>query len=286
MNRLAKLVTGISFITLTGCEGVPDGGGAEAADEAALAAAPSLEEETASEETLADTTGWEVDAIGGRTVVQGVAPSADLGPDAAEAGKDVEVARYRGKLGAELSDEATAEPAAGVLAVRSNTVRIRGEKQQRGNWCVPASSRITLSAVLAAPPTQATLAAQLGTPPRAGTPMNRVSPVLNRHQRRNWYILSTGTTDASHLLTRTRFDIDTKRSALIPAVEGGRLPAWSAHGFTGAHAIVIFGWNVATKQPYRLYLYDPLNVRWSGTYNLTTAQVHAAMRAHANQLVW
>ncbi len=272
--------------------------------EASVTEAPALDEGPSAAPDPSDP-GLVHDPQTGQAVVDGVVPSPPGPADPAQAAKDMAVAAYRAHLGAELADDGTAsaldldaadagEGDATVAATVARSVRIRGEKQQCPAWCVPASSRMTLSALMSSPPNQPRLAGELRTTPCAcdprrsacGTAMGNVPGVLNRHQSRNRFVFFQGTTSATHLVSLVRFDIDNQRSPLVPALQGSYLPAWRARGYSGYHALVIYGWNVATKQPYRLYVYDPLNVSWSGAYNLPASTIYGAMRAEHNDLVW
>ena len=231
----------------------------------------------------------------GQTVFDGVAAptAAQLSAtDPLLGARDSEAATYGASFASSLAAEASTQSAdapattdSTALSSSHRTVSITGEKQQRPYWCVPASSRITLSALRSNPPTQTTLANRLHTT-SDGTQMAFLPAALNAYQSKNHFIFTNTTPSSSNLVTRVRYDIDEQRSPLVPALQGSYLPAWRARGYSGYHAVVIYGWNVATKQPYYLNLYDPLNVSWSGPYNVKASTVYSAMKAEHNELVW
>lgn len=228
-------------------------------------------------------------------VVNGVAPSPAIAADPLLLERNTAAQRYSQSFATDLafqldsSDETSAFSSSAVeaLAVSKGSVSITGEKQQKSYWCVPASSRITLSALRSSPPTQKTLASKEHTSAAiGGTVMTNVAPVLNSYQTKNHFLYSNDTPSSSNLVTRVRYDIDSLRSPLIPAIQGSYLPAWKQRGYSGSHAIVIYGWNVATKKPYNLNVYDPLNVKWSGAYNVPASTIYAALKANGKALVW
>ncbi|HEY0474550.1 MAG TPA: C39 family peptidase [Kribbella sp.] len=66
------------------------------------------------------------------------------------------------------------------------TLSIQFQYQQTGYWCAPAATRIALSARIS-PPSQATLAAQLGTTTNGTDWIGQVTGVLNRNLGTGWY---------------------------------------------------------------------------------------------------
>lgn len=74
----------------------------------------------------------------------------------------------------------------GVRTAAAHTLSVDYQVQETGYWCGPAATRIALSARVA-PPSQAALAAELGTT-EAGTDwIGQVTGVLNAHVGTGWY---------------------------------------------------------------------------------------------------
>jgi hypothetical protein len=77
-------------------------------------------------------------------------------------------------------------PAAAYSAQGLRTLSIDFQYQQTGYWCGPAATRIALSARIS-PPSQATLAAQLGTTTNGTDWIGQVTGVLNNNLGTGWY---------------------------------------------------------------------------------------------------
>ncbi|QKW07203.1 C39 family peptidase [Streptomyces sp. NA04227] len=74
----------------------------------------------------------------------------------------------------------------GVRAEGTRTLEIDYQVQETGWWCGPAATRIALSA-RTAPPSQADLAAQLGTTEAGTDHIGQVTGVLNQNLGTGWY---------------------------------------------------------------------------------------------------
>jgi hypothetical protein len=74
----------------------------------------------------------------------------------------------------------------GVHTDTANTLSIDYQVQQTGYWCGPAATRIALSARIS-PPSQADLAAQLGTTENGTDYIGQVTGVLNNDLGTGWY---------------------------------------------------------------------------------------------------
>jgi len=103
---------------------------------------------------------------GGVAAVAAPAPGAAVQADAAAAAKKVPAGAYS------------------VQGLR--TLSIDFQYQQTGYWCGPAATRIALSARIS-PPSQATLAAQLGTTTNGTDWIGQVTGVLNNNLGTGWY---------------------------------------------------------------------------------------------------
>jgi hypothetical protein len=77
-------------------------------------------------------------------------------------------------------------PAGAYSAQGLRTLSIDFQYQQTGYWCGPAATRIALSARIS-PPSQATLAAQLGTTTNGTDWIGQVTGVLNNNLGTGWY---------------------------------------------------------------------------------------------------
>ncbi|MGC7099200.1 C39 family peptidase [Amycolatopsis lurida] len=66
-------------------------------------------------------------------------------------------------------------------------LNVRHEWQQTGYWCGPAATRMALSARMANPPTQASLAQQLPTHTGGTDHIGQVTRVLNNNLGTGWY---------------------------------------------------------------------------------------------------
>ncbi|WP_329126592.1 C39 family peptidase [Streptomyces sp. NBC_01465] len=74
----------------------------------------------------------------------------------------------------------------GVHTASAHTLQIDYQVQQTGYWCGPAATRIALSARIS-PPSQSTLAAQLGTTVNGTDHISQVTGVLNANLGTGWY---------------------------------------------------------------------------------------------------
>ncbi len=79
-----------------------------------------------------------------------------------------------------------AESPAGLTATQK-VLTYSYQAQQTGYWCGPASTRIALSARMASPPSQAQLAAQLGTTTAGTNHIGLVTGALNSVLRTTYY---------------------------------------------------------------------------------------------------
>ncbi|KAB8158369.1 hypothetical protein FH609_029645 [Streptomyces sp. 3MP-14] len=75
---------------------------------------------------------------------------------------------------------------AGTSTSATRTLEIDYQVQETGYWCGPAATRIALSARIA-PPSQATLAVQLGTHVGGTDHISQVTGVLNANLGTGWY---------------------------------------------------------------------------------------------------
>jgi hypothetical protein len=213
----------------------------------------------------------------------------DLAPDVEAIGEQFEgVARSNVAIPDATAmtkfSEATAnqEALATTKARTSRAIRITGVKQHDPVWCVPASGHTILSAFMANPPTQTTLAHRMHTD--AGTLMQNVPPILNDYEHRNNYILAK-VKKVENLLYIVHYNVRFKNAPMMAALEGGDLPDWAAHGFVGYHAIVLYGW-IKEGSSNWIKTWDPLHVRWSGAHAFRAKIIQQAMNDKESFLVW
>ncbi|WP_319256650.1 C39 family peptidase [Streptomyces europaeiscabiei] len=157
----------------------------------------------------------------------------------------------------------------------SDSVSFTRQAQQNGSYCGPAAVRAALSVTDSTPPSQATLAGELGTTSSVGTPYSTIAGVLNRRQSRNDYLTSTVTSGAT-IMANAKLSITRHSSVAILSVNTSGLP-WS-NGGTG-HYIVIYGYNDSTGN---LSVWDPNN----GNHTLSASQAYRASSAHNSKMIW
>ncbi|MEV7384806.1 MULTISPECIES: C39 family peptidase [unclassified Streptomyces] len=190
--------------------------------------------------------------------------------------------------------EKTTQVAAAVLAldaadsgdvsgtVTYKTVSLTGQMQQTSYWCVPASSRATLTA-FGVTKYQSELAPLLGTT-SSGTKMSKVPAVLNKYQSDNSYVLNSNTDSAKLLFARVQVDVKNWGAPLIAAIQGGDLPIWSAEGYYGYHAIVLYGY--ASNNAWIQYD-DPVDVdALYGRHVTNRSYIYAGLKDEQDYLVW
>ena len=162
------------------------------------------------------------------------------------------------------------------------TLSVVVQQQATSYYCVPASSRVTLSAFISNLPSQGTLASQLGTT-SSGTPMQNVPYVLNLYQSSNYYVLNSATSLAD-LQDRIQIDIQSYSAPLQNAVEMGLLP-WYGGSIVGHHDIATYGYDYAPKVS-NAYVYDPWTDLRAGRQPISTPDLYNAGAPEYYNLVW
>lgn len=161
--------------------------------------------------------------------------------------------------------------------------------QETPCYCVPATGKVILSAVMS-PPSQSSLAASMGTrngtpgSDACGTPTKNLVNELNRYQSRNYYQYSVDTASPQHLLNRVAVDVYRYGMSLEMSVEGEFVPWWP-EGWTGKHATTAYGY--WTQNGSGLYVYDSLNSgNVAGPHRASTTVLYQANTANGKKLVW
>ncbi|WP_043682498.1 C39 family peptidase [Streptomyces xylophagus] len=166
--------------------------------------------------------------------------------------------------------------------VSYTSVTITGQQQQTSYWCVPASSRATLTA-FGVTKYQSELAPLLGTT-SSGTKMSKVPAVLNSLESSNKYVLNSNTDSAKLLFARVQVNVKNWGAPLIAAIQGNDLPLWSAEGYYGYHAVVLYGY--ASNNAWIQYD-DPIDVdALYGRHVTNRSYLYAGLKDEQDYLVW
>jgi hypothetical protein len=168
------------------------------------------------------------------------------------------------------------------LAVTYNNLTVVGQVQQQSEWCVPASGRMTLSA-FGVTVTQTTLAGLMKTG-SGGTDLANAPAALNKYEKTNIYHFDTSTTSAANLFARVKTDVTQFGAPIIPAIQGSHLPLWKANGYTGNHAITLYGYGSDNSS---ISYDDPIDVpAMYGKHATSSANIWAGMKAIQNSMTW
>jgi hypothetical protein len=161
----------------------------------------------------------------------------------------------------------------GVLAQRVLTIDF--QYQQTSYWCGPAATRIALSARMA-PPSQATLASQLGTTTNGTDWIGQVTRVLNNNLHTGWYETKEMPTDPPTQAQRDLLwrdivlDIDNNYPivANIVAPANNHPPGYP--NYTVWHYFTVIGYNSTNMT---VLIADPAGFAPTPTYWLTFNQL-------------
>lgn len=164
----------------------------------------------------------------------------------------------------------------------SRTLSVVVQSQTTSYYCVPASTRVALSAFVSSLPSQATLAGQLGTT-TSGTTTANAAGVLNSYESRNYYIYSADST-LTQYRDRIQTDIQNYTAPLVNRTQMQFLP-WYAGTLSGNHAIATYGYYYATKVS-QAYVYDPWTDSRAGRKTIYTSDLYDAGAALQHGLVW
>lgn len=167
-----------------------------------------------------------------------------------------------------------------VAAARTATahsLQVDYQVQQTGYWCGPAATRIALSARTSAPPTQADLAAQLGTTVDGTDWIGQVTTVLNDDLGTGWYETKEMPDDPptqaqKDLLSRDiHLDIDNGYAivANIVAPPGNQPPGYPSDQ-TIYHYFTVIGYDDANDT---VLIADPASFSGNQIYWLSFAQL-------------
>ncbi|WP_442809944.1 C39 family peptidase [Streptomyces sp. W16] len=156
----------------------------------------------------------------------------------------------------------------------SDSVSFTRQEQQNAAYCGPAAVRAALSVTDSTPPSQATLAGELGTS-STGTSYATIASVLNKRQSRNDYLASTVTSGAT-IMANAKLSITKHSSVAILSVNTSELP-WSGGG--NGHYLVIYGYNDSTGN---LSVWDPAD----GNHSLSASQAYKASKALNSKMIW
>lgn len=206
----------------------------------------------------------------------------DEGPAPATAGVPASKLAALGRLNAQHSSSGSASSIQPAYSAGSLTLSVVVQPQTTSYYCVPASSRVTLSAFISSLPSQDTLASQLGTT-SSGTYMSNVPAVLNSYQSRNPYVF-TSATSLTDLQDRIQVDIQLYTAPLQNQVQMGLLP-WYGGTLLGHHDIATYGYNYAPNVS-NANVYDPWNDPRAGRKTITTPALYNAGAPESYNLVW
>lgn len=156
------------------------------------------------------------------------------------------------------------ESSAGVTATQK-VLRYSYQAQQTGYFCGPASTRIALSVRMTSPPSQAQLAAQLGTTTAGTNHIGLVTSVLNSNLRttyyeNKWMPNDPPTTAQRDLLWRDiTYDIDRNYAlvANIVAPASNHPPCYP--NYTIYHYVAVVGYKVDSAGNRWALVADPAN---------------------------
>jgi hypothetical protein len=167
-------------------------------------------------------------------------------------------------------------------AVTYTSISITGQMQQEAAWCVPASVRASLTA-FGVTQYQSSLAPKLGTT-SSGTKMSAIAPVLNTYESRNSYVLNSNTSSSAQLLARVKVDTDDYKAPIIAGIQGGDLPLWVANGYTGYHAVALYGY--ASNNAWIQYD-DPIDIdAMYGRQVTNKSFLFSGLQDEQNYIVW
>ena len=149
------------------------------------------------------------------------------------------------------------------------------ETQETGYWCGPAATKMALSARIS-PPTQGTLAGQLGTTPNGTDWVGQVTNVLNSNLRAKWFVTREMPNDPPRPDQRDLLWRDLTRSidngfpfvANIVAPATNHPPGYPNR--TIYHYFTVGGYNAETQQ---VYISDSANFNGSKQYWLSFNQL-------------
>ena len=157
-----------------------------------------------------------------------------------------------------------AESVAGLTATQK-VLTYSYQAQQTGYWCGPASTRIALSARMASPPSQAQLAAQLGTTTAGTNHIGLVTGALNSvlrttYYETKWMPSDPPTTAQRDLLWRDiTYDIDRGYAlvANIVAPASNHPPCYPS--YTIYHYVAVVGYKIDGAGAKWALVADPAN---------------------------
>lgn len=171
-------------------------------------------------------------------------------------------------------------PTSYVLSVPSNL-----QKQSNGYYCVPASLRAALQFDgVSSPPSQATLAGEIGTT-SSGTYFSYLLPeALNKRQNKNdYYHVQKEDFTQSDLISKMKRTIGILKTAtVVGGTPYGTLPWWPSTDPSRptGHAVVVYGYDASSVN-----IFDPLDgTRHKATYAQFTKFVNA--KTQTNGVNW
>ncbi len=157
-----------------------------------------------------------------------------------------------------------ADSSAGLTATQK-VLSYSYQAQQTGYWCGPASTRIALSVRMASPPSQATLALQLGTTTAGTNHVGLVTGVLNADLRTTYYETKWMPNDPPTTAQRDllwhdiTYDIDRNYAlvANIVAPASNHPPCYP--NYTIYHYVAVVGYKVDAAGNRWALVADPAN---------------------------
>lgn len=175
----------------------------------------------------------------------------------------------------------TAQDAAKKLTY--TTVAITGQRQQKDEWCGPGAVRAALTG-FGVSVKQSTLASEMHTSDTTGTSIDYIPTGLVDHEGRNNY-LEIQAQSATDFWTHIVTDIAKPyRAPLIPLVQGGDLPIWKAHHYSGHHFVTIYAYG---NDKIHIKYFDPLATDpMYGKHSLDFRTMYYAMIANGNHFAF
>jgi hypothetical protein len=151
--------------------------------------------------------------------------------------------------------------------------------QEGAEWCVPADSRVLLSAFSSSLPSQLVLAGAEHTSNTTGTTYSDAVPILNAYESSNTYVVSNPS-GAAQVYNWVDYDTAHVGAATMAAVRGKDLPLWNTYGLDGAHSVAQYG---DTGDGSTLRMWDSLDdSRVNGRSYITASTLYYAMNDSGN----
>lgn len=156
----------------------------------------------------------------------------------------------------------TLAPSAPATAATGDWMSVTWQKQQTGYWCGPAAIRMAISARTSSLPTQAAIAARVGTTPDAGTNRFQVRDGLNGYLNSRYQVFNVNNPmtpaqlDAMWGMFKRNVGINWATPVNIVTRPGGVRPPGYAASTNVDHWVVVTGWSFDGTNNY-VHVHDP-----------------------------